>query len=135
MRRRVGMPRTRCYTRKKIGPVVMVDEVSRCGIEIVDKRKTEGMGVVPTLVPNPSEVGGLKVAPETGKGSPRRNVGIVAKRATRRVSARKNTPIRTNSDPVEPNKEINIDHTKLRAPKEPEMGQARPDGHEHLESK
>ena len=106
--------------------MVMVDEVSRCGIEVVDKRKTEGMGVVPTLVPNPSEVGGLKVAPETGKGSPRRNVGIVAKRATKRASARRRRPIRINPDRAKSNTEIRNDRTTLTAQEEQKMDQARP---------
>ena len=49
---------------------------------------------------------GVKEAPETNKQRPKRNVGTVARRATKRVSARRSAPIWINPDPTKPNMEI-----------------------------
>ena len=48
------------YTIRKIGPIVVVDEVTRHAMEVADKRKTEGTGAVPTTTPNPPKAGGVK---------------------------------------------------------------------------
>ena len=48
------------YTIRKIGPIVVVDEVTRHAMEVADKRKTEGTGAVPTTTPDPPEAGGVK---------------------------------------------------------------------------
>ena len=50
--------------------------------------------VVLTAVPDPPQVGGVTVELEISKQRPKRNVGIVARRATRRASAGKSAPIR-----------------------------------------
>ena len=96
VRRRVRMLIARCCTGRKIGPVVVVDEVGRHALEAADKRKIEGIEGVPTTVPEPSEARGVKVASETGKESPRRNDGIVVRKATGRASVGRRRLIRIN---------------------------------------
>ena len=71
--------------------------------------------VVPTVVLDPAQARGVKVAPETGKQRPKWNVGTVAKRATRRASVGRSTPNRT----AEPNREIDNAHTTLKGRKAP----------------
>ena len=85
-------------TRRKIGPVVVVDEVGRHALEATDKNKIEGMKVVSTTVPDPPEARGVKGAPETSKESPRRNAGIVARKTTGRASAGRRRLIQINPD-------------------------------------
>ena len=58
--------------------------------------------MVPTTAPDPPQVGGVKAAQETGKQRPKRNVGTLVRRATKRASVGRSAPIRTNTDPVEP---------------------------------
>ena len=62
--------------------MIVVDEALRHTMEAVDKSKTEGIIVMPTTVPHPLEVGGVKAVPETDKKSPQPNAGIVARKAT-----------------------------------------------------
>ena len=126
MRRRVRTPTTRCCTRRKIGPVVVADEASRCAMEAANGIKEEGTEVMPTTIPDPSEIGGVEVT-RTGKGNPPRNVGIVARKATGRASAGRSAPIRRKPgpDPVpeKPIKEIGSDRTTPKDPEKPEKGQ------------
>ena len=104
------------------------DEASRCAMEAADGIKEEGTEVMPTAIPDPPETGGVE-ATRTGKGNPPRNVGIVARKATRRASARKSALIRRepgpNQVPDRPTKEINYnDRTTPKAPKKPKKGQS-----------
>ena len=78
--------------------MVIVDEVGRHTMEVLDKSKTEGIRAVLTAVPDPWEVGGVKAVPETSKESPQRNVGIVSRKATGRPRARRSAPVRINPD-------------------------------------
>ena len=126
VRRRVRTLIARCCTGRKIGPVVVVDEVGRHALEAADKRKIEGIEGVPTTVPEPSEARGVKVASETGKESPRRNADIVARNSMEKVSAGRSAPSWKNPNPAEPNKEIGSARTTSRAQKEPEMDRAQP---------
>ena len=66
--------------------MVVVHETSRCTMELANKSKTRGIIEMPTIVLDPSLVGGLKVALESCKERRRRTVGTVARRATKRVS-------------------------------------------------
>ena len=68
-----------------IGLVIVVIETGQHAIEVTDKSRTEGIIVMPTVVSDPPEAGGVKAVPETGKESPQRNVGTVARKATRRA--------------------------------------------------
>ena len=99
----------------------MVDEVAK-------RSQTKGIIIMPTIVSNHLEVGGVKSAPETGKERPRRTASIVDGKVTERASVGRSVPIQTNQDPdpVELNKEIGSGHTMPRALKEPEMYWARP---------
>ena len=54
---------------------------------------------MPTIVPDPPEVGGVEAALETGKESPQHNVGTMARKGTWRASARRSMPIHRNPDP------------------------------------
>ena len=83
----------------------MVDEVGRHATVAANKNRKKGIEEILTLVPA-SE--GVKVAPKIGKKRPKRNAGIVARRATRRVSAGSSALIRRkpDPDPSGPNKEI-----------------------------
>ena len=126
MRLRARMPTTRCCTRRKIGPVVVVDEAGRHAMEAADKSKTEGTIIMPTTIPDPPEVGGVKPAAKTDTGSSRQTSGTVAEKAIEIVSARRSAPIRTNLHPVEPNKEIGTGGTISTALKEPKMDRAQP---------
>ena len=54
-------------------------------MQAADKSRTQGTEIVPTAVPNPPQAGGVKIMPEIGKERPTRNVGIVARKATRRT--------------------------------------------------
>ena len=66
---RVYTQTIRCYTWRKIGPVVVVDEAGRHAMEVTDMSKTKGTEAMPIVVPDPSEVGGVKAGPETDKES------------------------------------------------------------------
>ena len=55
--------------------------------------------------PDPPQVGGVKAVPETAKQRPKRNVGIVARRAIERASAGRSASIQTNPGPTELNME------------------------------
>ena len=48
--------------------MVVVDEVSRRTMEAADRSKMEGMVVMPTVVPDPPEAGGVKAVQETRRG-------------------------------------------------------------------
>ena len=50
--------------------MVIVDEVGRHTMEVLDKSKTEGIRAVLTAVPDTPEARGAKAALETGKASP-----------------------------------------------------------------
>ena len=54
-----------------------------------DKSRKADTEVVLTIVMDPPREGGVKEAPEIGKQRPKRNVGIVARRAIERASAGK----------------------------------------------
>ena len=125
MRLRARTPTAECCTQSEICPVVVEDEASRCAMEAADEIKEEGSEVMPTASPDPPEIGGLEVT-STGKGNPPRNAGIVARKATRRVSAGRSAPIRreTGPDPVLdiPTKEIGSDCTTPKDPGKLEKG-------------
>ena len=70
------------------------DEVSRHATVVVDKSKKEGTEEVPKAVRNPSQAGEVKAVPEIGMKRPMRNVSIMARRATRRVSVGRSASIR-----------------------------------------
>ena len=65
----------------------MVIETGQHAIEVTDKSRTEGIIVMPTVVSDPPEAGGVKPAPKTGKETPRRTSGTVCWR--QRSSVRK----------------------------------------------
>ena len=67
--------------------MVVVDEEGRHAMEASDKSKTEGIIIMLTAVPEPPEVEGVKLAPETGKESLRRTASTVAGRVIERASA------------------------------------------------
>ena len=103
------------------------DEVSRHATVVVDKSKKEGTEEVPKAVRNPSQAGEVKAVPEIGMKRPMRNVSIMARRATRRVSVGRSVLIWVNldPDPGEPNKEISKTRTTSKGQKDrkPERGQ------------
>ena len=72
--------------------------------------------MVSKAVSDPPREGGVKAAPETGKQRSTHS-SIVEKRAIERACPRRSAPIRKNPDSIESNKEIDSDHTTLRAPK------------------
>ena len=78
---------------RRNGPVGVEDEVDWHTTMAVDKSRKEGTEVVPIAVPDHPQVGGVKAAPEISKQRPNKNVGIVAGKATTRVSARRSVPI------------------------------------------
>ena len=90
------------------------DEVSRCAMEAADEIKEGGTEMMPTAIPDPPETGGVEVM-RTGKGNLPWNVGIVARKATWRASARRSAPIRINPDRAKPNTEIGKGRTTSRA--------------------
>ena len=65
------------------------DEVGRRATLAADKSRKVGIEEVPTAVLDPPQSGGVMMEPKTGKQRPKRNTGIVARRATRRSSAGK----------------------------------------------
>ena len=89
------------------------DEVGRLATVAADKSRKEGIEELPTTVPDPPQVGGITTEPEIGKQWPKRNGGIVARRATRRASSRRSAPNRRkpDPDPSGPNKEIDSGRT------------------------
>ena len=97
------------------------DEASRCAMEAADEIKVEGTEVMPTTIPDPSEIGAVE-AMRTGKGNPPRNAGTVARKATQRASAGKSAPIRREPVPEMPTKEIGNDRTTPNDSKKPEKG-------------
>ena len=92
------------------------DEVGRLATVAADKSRKEVIEEVPTTVLDPPQAGGITTEPEIGKQWPKRNAGIVARRATRRASAGNCAPIRRKPDPDSggPNKEIGSGHTTLK---------------------
>ena len=86
--------------------------------------KEEGTEVIPTAIPNPLEPGGVE-ATRTGKGNLPRNVGTMARMATRRANVGRSAPIRgkRDPDPDKPKKEIGSDRTTPKDPKKSERGQ------------
>ena len=80
------------------------EEVDRHAMVVAHKRKKECIEEVLTVVPavpDPPQARGVKAAPETGKQRLTWNASIVARRATRRVSAGKSTLIWKNPDPIQ----------------------------------
>ena len=71
----------------------MEEGLDRHTLVAIDKSRKEGTEVVPIAVPDHPQVGGVKAAPEISKQRPNKNVGIVAGKATTRVSARRSVPI------------------------------------------
>ena len=69
------------------------DEVDRHAMATIDKSRVRGIIDMPTTIPDPPQVGGVKVAPETGKGRLKRNVGIMVGRATGKASVVRRKPI------------------------------------------
>ena len=67
------------------------DEVDRHALVVADKSRKEGTKLVLIVVSDPTRVGGVKAEPETGKQRPTQNAGTMAKRAAKRVIARKIT--------------------------------------------
>ena len=108
--------------------MVMVDKADRHAMEVADRSKTEGIIIVPIVVPEPPEAGGVKPTPEIVKENPRKTACSVARRVTRRENGGRRRPIRTNPDTdlAEVNKEICCGRTMPRAPKEPKMDRAQP---------
>ena len=78
--------------------MIVMDEAGRHAMEANNKCKTEGIIVMPATVLDPPKAGGVKAVSETGKESPQRNVGIVARKATGRPRARRSAPVRINPD-------------------------------------
>ena len=67
------------------------DEASRCAMEAADESvRNEGTEIMLTPIPGPPKTRGVK-AIRTSKGNLLRNAGIVARKATGRASAEKNT--------------------------------------------
>ena len=64
-----------------------------------DKSRTGGTKIVSTKVPNPPQVGGVKAVPGAVKRR-LRTIGIVAKRATKRVSVGRRALIPKEPDRV-----------------------------------
>ena len=95
--------------------MVMVEEVGRHAMKVADMSKTKGTEMVPTVALDRPEARGFKVAPETDKESPQRNVGIVARKATGKVSAGRRRTIRINLDQAKPNTRIDNGRTMPRA--------------------
>ena len=89
-----------------------------------NKSKIEGILVMSTVVLNPPKARRVEAAPETGKESPPRNAGTVARKATRKASAGKSVPIRIYPDRAKPNTGIDSGRTTPKALKEPEMDRA-----------
>ena len=100
----------------------VADEASQCAMEAADGTKEEGTDAMPTVIPDPSETGGVK-ATRTDKGNPSQNVGTVARKATRRASAGRSVPIWREPDPDIPTKEIGSVRTTPKDPEKPEKGQ------------
>ena len=127
MRLQARTPTAGCYTWSEIGPVGVEDEASRCTMEVADEIKGGGTEVMPTATPDPPELGGV-VAMTTDKVRPSRSAGIVARKATRRASTGRSTPIRREPDPETapdlPTREIGSGRTTLKTPGEPETGQS-----------
>ena len=106
--------------------MVVADEASQCAMEATDEIKEEGTEVMPVVIPDPPEIGGVK-ATRTDKGNPSRNAGIVTRKATRRANAGRSTLIRREPDPDpvpdKPTKEIGSNRTTPKDPEKPEKGQ------------
>ena len=92
---------------------------------MADEIKEGGTEVMPTPTPDPPETGGVE-AMRTGKGKPLRSVGTVARKATRKASARRSAWIRREPvpEPVPdmPTRETGNARTTLKDPEEPEKG-------------
>ena len=78
------------------------------------------------VVPDPPQAGGVMAEPDIGKQKPKPNAGTVTRRAKRRESTRRSTPIRRKPDPEMvpdvPTREIGSDRTTSKIPGEPETG-------------
>ena len=105
---------------------MVVDEGGRYAMEVAHKSKNKGIIEMPTTILDPLETRGVKVASKTGKQRPKQNVGTVAGRATKRASAGRSTPIRTNLDRAGVTPISVKDRTTPKAQEEPKMDRAQP---------
>ena len=101
----------------------MADEASQCTMEVANRIKEEGTEVMSTTIPDPRETGGVE-ATKIGKGNPSRNVGTVARKATRRARARRSSLIqrKPDLDPDKPTREIGNVRTTPKDRKKSEKG-------------
>ena len=78
------------------------------------------------VVPDPPQAGGVMAEPDIGKQKPKPNAGTVTRRAKRRESTRRSTPIRRkpdlDPDTDQPNKEIASGRTTPKDLKKLERG-------------
>ena len=73
--------------------MVVADEVDQHIMMEADKSKIERIINMSTTILDAPRARGVKAAPKTSKQRPKRNVGIVAGKATGRVSVGRSTPI------------------------------------------
>ena len=100
-------------------------EAIRCAMEVADEIKEGGTEMMPTIIPDPPETGGVE-AMRTGKGNLSWNACTVATKAIGRASAGRSAPIRIELGPEPgpdiPTKKIGSDRTTTKDPEKPEKG-------------
>ena len=99
----------------------MEDEADRQTIVASNKSRKEGTKVVQTAVPDPPQGGVVRPASESCKQRLTWNTSTMARRATRRASVGRSTPIQTNPDLdlVKQNMKIGNAHTTPKGRKDP----------------
>ena len=101
-------------------------EAGQHPMKATDMSKIKRIIVMPSTVPDPPEVGGVKVEPKPCKGNQPRNVGIVATKATEKASGGKSGPIHREPGPETvpdmPTRETDSVRTTPKYPEESEKG-------------
>ena len=88
----------------------------------VGRSLIDGTEIVPTVVLDPVQAGGVMATPDTVKEKPTRNADSVAKRATEKASVGKSVPIQTNPVPARSLERIGKARTTQKDQKDPEPG-------------
>ena len=99
--------------------MVLAVEVDRHAMVATDKSRIKGIINMPTAVPDPARLGGVKAVSEIGKQRPKQNVGTIIGRSIERSSAGKRTSIRTSLGLAKLNKEVENERATSKGQKDP----------------
>ena len=98
----------------------VVDEVGGHAMQAASKSRTGGTDTMPTTIPDPPQVAGVKAVLETSNLRSIRNAGIVARKATEEASVGRTAPIQINLDSARLDRETDKARTTQTDQEDPE---------------